>query len=89
MLFHRRITRDFLLYKTDKKEFLDILYKAKITPRQREILLLKLLDKQDYRYISDMVFVTEHQIKKDIEGAYDLIYHYLLNTNLLPKQNHL
>lgn len=87
MLPNRTTAKNYLKH-TDKETFFNILYKAKISPRQKQILILRLLDRQPYEFISSAVFITEDMINKDIAEAYDLIYHYLFINNLIPKPNH-
>ena len=79
MLLSRRIARDFLLSQ-DRPHFLDIIYKAKVTPLQKQILYMDLLDDKDHRFIADELGVTETTVNHQIGKAYDLVYRYISNT---------
>lgn len=83
MLPTRTIAKNYLKH-TDKETFFNVLYKSKISPRQKKILILRVLDRQSYEFISCQVFITDNMIKKEIAEAYDLIYNYLSITKLIP-----
>lgn len=79
MLFNRRIARNFLLAQ-DRPTFLDIVYKAKVTPIQKEILYLSLLDQHDHWFIADKLGLEKTTVDHQIGKAYDLIFRYINNT---------
>lgn len=82
MLFNRRIARNFLLAQ-DRPTFLEIVYKSKVTPIQRDILYMSLLDQQDHYFIADKLGLEKTTIDHQIGKAYDLIYRYIFNTVLM------
>lgn len=86
MLFERKVARSFLLAQ-DRPTFLEIVYKAKVTPIQKQILYMDLLDDKDHRYIADELGLTETTVNHQIGKAYDLIYRYILNTVFVPNDN--
>lgn len=82
MLLTRRIARDFLVSR-DRKTFLDIVYASKVTPEQKQMLYLSLLDRQDHWFIADKLGLEKTTIDHQIGKAYDLIYRYISNTVLV------
>ena len=82
MLPHRKLTREFLT-KQDRETFLDIVYKAKLSPKQKEILFMDLLDDQDHYFIGDTVGLTKGTIDHKTGPIYDLIYSYLTKHKLI------
>lgn len=83
MLHNRKVARDFML-NTDRPTFLEIVYRAKVTPRQREILYCKFLDGHDNNFIADKLIVCPATVRNELEKAYDLLFKYLIATNKLP-----
>ena len=81
MLFTRRIARDYLLAQ-DRPTFLEIVYKSKVTPTQKQILLMDLLDEKDHYFIGDTLGMAKTTVDHQIGKAYDLIYRYIFNTVL-------
>ena len=79
MLLHRRIAKDYLKHQ-DRPTFLEIVYKSKVTPTQRDILYHDILDRMDHQDIGDIVGLTENSVNHEVGKAYDLIYHYISNT---------
>lgn len=79
MLPRRKFARAFLLSQ-DRPNFLEIVYKAKVTPMQKEIIYMALLDKKDHGYIGDILGLTRTTVDHELGKAYDLIYRYILNT---------
>lgn len=79
MLLSRRIARDFLLSQ-DRPHFLDIIYKAKVTPTQKQILYMDLLDEKDHYFIGDTIGLSKTTVDHQIGKAYDLVYRYISNT---------
>ena len=79
MLLTRRVARSFLLAQ-DRPTFLDIVYKAKVTPIQKEILYLSLLDQQDHYFIADKLGLEKTTVDHQIGKAYDLIFRYINDT---------
>lgn len=82
MLAHRKLARDYLS-KQDRDTFIDIIYKSKVTPLQKEILYMEFLDDKDHRFIGDTVGLTENRINHRFGEAYDVIYRYLKKNNIL------
>lgn len=76
MLPRRKFARAFLL-SSDRPKFLEIVYKAKVTPTQKQILYLDLLDDISHRDIGDQVGLTEGRVNHIIGEAYDKIYSYI------------
>ena len=79
MLLTRRVARNFLL-SADRPTFLDIVYKAKVTPEQKEMLYLSLLDQHDHWFIADKLGLEKTTVDHQIGKAYDLIFRYINNT---------
>lgn len=84
MLSKRKITRSFLI-STDRPTFLEIVYRAKVSPRQKEILYLKFLDGHDNNFIADKLIVCPATVRNNLEKAYDLLFGYLSVAKLLPQ----
>ena len=81
MLNHRRKAKEYL-EGADRPTFLETVYKAKVTPVQKEILYLALLDKKSRGYIGDVIGLTEDAVNHEIGKAYDLIFSYISHTVL-------
>lgn len=81
MLPHRTKAKNYLK-KQDRPHFLEIVYKAKVTPTQKEILYMAILDRKDHGYIGDMIGLTRNVVDHEIGYAYDAIYRYMQNTVL-------
>ena len=81
MLSNRTAAKEYLKQQ-DRPHFLEIVYKAKVTPIQKQILYMALLDKKDHGYIGDMVGLTRNSVDHEIGCAYDAIYRYMQNTVL-------
>lgn len=86
MLKKRRLARAFLC-SSDRKTFLDVVYNAKVSPRQKQILYRHLLDDKDCGFIADELAVSVETVKKDLQKAYDLTFSYLLKTKSIPNDN--
>lgn len=84
MLKTRKQAREFLK-QADRKTFLDIVYMAKVTPREKEILYRHFLDGQDNGYIADILCMSGETVKAELQRAYDLIFNYLFKTEYIPK----
>lgn len=82
MLLHRRAARDFLL-EQDRPTFLEIVYRAKVTPTQRDIIYMDLLDYKSHREIGDDIGLTENRVSHIVGEAYDKVFNYLIKNNFV------
>lgn len=85
MLVHRKITRDFLFLQ-DRPTFLEIVYRAKVSPSQKDILYMHILDEKDLCFIGDTLGLTENRVSHKLSKAYDIIYNYLIKNNILATE---
>ena len=79
MLPNRKSARDFLL-RTDRPTFLEVVYKAKVTPRQKDILYRKYLDNKSNIQIAEELFTSIETVRNELAVAHDHIYNYLFIT---------
>ena len=79
MLPNRKSARDFLLH-TDRPTFLEVVYKAKVTPRQKDILYRKYLDNKSNIQIAEELFTSIETVRNELAVAHDHIYNYLFIT---------
>lgn len=81
MLPKRKFARDYL-EQIDRPKFLEIVYKAKVTPRQKEFLYARFLDGLNNYRIAMEDNVSVETVRDDLRSAYDKIYNYLLSAKL-------
>ena len=75
-------TRQWLI-NANRSEFNDIIYQAKLTPRQTHIVYRKFIDCYSICKISQEVHLTEAFTKTTLSKAYDLIGKLLVKNNLI------
>ena len=85
MLTHRKTARAFL-FSQDRPTFLEIVYRAKVSPAQKEILYKHILDEKELALIGDEIGLTENRVSHLAAEAYDLIYNYITKNNILPTE---
>lgn len=76
MRYKRKRAREFLL-SADRKTFLNVVYGAKVSPRQKEILYKKFLDGFSNTKISMEMFISVETVRRELSIAYDLLFNYL------------
>jgi len=79
MQYKRKCAREFLL-SADRKTFLNAVYGAKVSPRQKEIIYRKFLDGCSNTKISMELFISVETVRKELSTAYDLLFNYLKLT---------
>lgn len=72
----RKQTRQWLI-DANRRDFEDIIYKAKITPRQQTIIEMRILKNIEIFKIAQTLNLSERAIQADIKKAYDLISNIL------------
>lgn len=85
MLLRRKTTRSFL-FSQDRPTFLEIVYKSKVSPTQKEILYRHILDGKELAFIGDEIGLTENRVSHLAAEAYDLIYNYITKNNILTTE---
>lgn len=78
----RKRTRYWLI-RADRESFDDIIYKAKITPRQQKILKMRFVDDLEIFKIAQRLNLSETRIQTDCRRAYILIGNVLQKENLI------
>lgn len=72
----RKRTRQWLI-NASRQDFEDIIYRAKITPRQQTIIEMRILKNIEIFKIAQTLNLSERAIQTDIKKAYDLISNIL------------
>ena len=72
----RKQTRQWLI-DASRQDFEDVIYKAKITPRQQTIIEMRILKNIEIFKIAQILNLSERAIQVDIKKAYDLISNIL------------
>lgn len=73
----------YWLINADRQAFEDILYHAKITPRQQKIIELRILKNIEIVKIAQMMNLSEETIQRDIKRSYDLISKSLIKSKFI------
>lgn len=76
MLAKRKAVRDYLL-KADRPTFLELVYKAKVTPRQKQILYRRFLDGYSNVMVSMEMNIAVETVRNELRASYEQIYHAL------------
>lgn len=72
----RKRTRQWLI-NASRQDFEDIIYRAKITPRQQTIIEMRILKNIEIFRIAQTLNLSERAVQADIKKAYDLISNIL------------
>lgn len=82
MFANRKTARDYLL-KADRQKFLETVYMAKVTPRQKKILYMRFLDGYSNIMVSIELNIAIETVRNEIRSAYEQIYTFLYAANVL------
>lgn len=77
MKTNRKLARDYIV-NADRPTFLNTVYKAKVTPRQKTILYKKYLDGYSNVMISMEMSLSIETVRDELQKSYDQISHCLL-----------
>lgn len=78
----RKRTRKWLTL-SDRESFYDVIYKAKITPRQQKIMKMRFIDDLEVFKIAQKLNLSETRIQNDCRRAYSLIGSVLQKEKLI------
>lgn len=78
----RKRTRQWLI-RADREDFNNIIYKAKITPRQQKIIKMRFIDDLEIFKIAQKLNLSETRIQTDCGRAYTLIGSVLQKEKLI------
>lgn len=79
MLKNRMEARKYLR-KSNRPDFLETVYRAKVTPRQKDILYKKFLDGYSNVEISMKLSISVETVRDELAAAYDLLFRYLFTA---------
>lgn len=72
-------TRDYLR-NSNRPDFLEVVYRSKVTPRQRDILYKKFLDGMSNIQIAFEMNISVETVRDELAAAYDLLFRYLFTA---------